>query len=147
MNINIFFSILLFALVMIFVFFKPMQLKEQSFEDVPLFELKLFTLYELDGFGINTLMSGDESIKYEDRYIVNNINYTDNSQKYIANMKANNGIYKENSVSLNGDIIYIREDGLTFKTEKAIYNKKEQLIRADTTFISYRGEINSEAVL
>jgi len=85
-------------------------------------------------------MTGDNSIKYEDRYIVDNINFTDNSKNLIANMKADKGIYKEEDIFLDGDIIYVREDGLTFKTDKATYNKKEELIKTDSKFISYRGE-------
>ncbi len=138
MNINIFFSLLFISLAAIFVLFKPLYLKEQSFADVPIFELKFFTLHELDAFGLSTLMTGDNSVKYDDRYLVSNIDYTDNSKTYLANMKAKNGLYKDNEVLLNGDIIYIREDGLTFKTDKATYNKKTEIIKTNTKFNSFR---------
>jgi len=123
---------------MIFTLFKPLNLKEQSFVDVPVFELKFFTLHELDIFGLSTLMSGDSSIKYDDRQLVTNIDYTDNSREYIANMKADEGLYKDDVVLLKGNIVYIREDGLTFKTQKAVYDKKIEVIKTDTEFTSLR---------
>jgi len=140
MNINLFFSLLFFGLAMIFTLFKPLYLKEQSFVDVPIFELKFFTLHELDIFGLSTLMSGDSSIKYDNRQLVTNIDYTDNSREYIANMKADEGIYEDDRVQLNGNIVYIREDGLTFKTQKALYDKKIEIIQTQTEFISLRGD-------
>ena len=148
MNINIFFSLLFLGLAMIFVFFKPLHLKEQSFVDVPVFELNFFTLHELDIFGLSTLMTGDNSVKYDDRYLVTNIDYTDNSRKYTANMKADEGLYKDDTVVLSGDIVYIREDGLTFKTDKAVYDKKTEIIQTDSEFISFRttNTINGSAL-
>ena len=138
MNINLFFSLLFLSLAMIFILFKPLNLKEQSFVDVPVFELKFFTLHELNIFGLTTLMSGDSSIKFEDRQLVTNIEYTDNSREYIANMKADEGIYKENIVELTGNIVYLREDGLSFKTQKSIYDKQTEIIHTDTKFTSTR---------
>ena len=138
MNINVFFSLLFLGLAMIFVLFKPLNLKEQSFADVPIFELDFFTLHELDIFGLSTLMTGDGSVKYDDRYLVTNIDYTDNSREYIANMKADEGLYKDDAVALDGDITYIREDGLTFKADRAVYDKKTEIIQTDSEFTSFR---------
>ena len=113
-----------------------MQFKEQKFTDVPLFELTSFTTYEIDKIGLITLMLGDNAIRYEDRYVVKNINYTDNSKKYIANMKSNNGIYKEDVVTLRGDVIYSREDGLTFETDQAVYDKKTSVATTDDVYVA-----------
>lgn len=140
MNINHFFVFLLFCLSMILVLFKPMDIKQQSFTDIPLFSISSFTMYELDSKGLITLMNGDKATKYANRYEVEQMNYTDNSKEYIANMKSNSGVYKNNTVYLNGDIIYSREDGLTFKTQKAIYNKKTTIATVDGAYLLYMGE-------
>ncbi len=135
-----FFVIILSALIAIFFLFKPMDIKKQKFGDVPLFELTAFTLHELDRVGLQTVMSGDNAIRYSNRYTVKNIDYTDNSKEYIANMKAKQGIYKNEIVELEDDVVYSREDGLTFETSKAIYNKKTNIAIADADYVSYRGE-------
>jgi LPS export ABC transporter protein LptC len=140
MNINVLFTSILTGLLAIFFLFKPLELKQKTFTDVPLFELNQFTLYELNKIGLNTLMSGDNAIRYTNRYEVSKINYTDNSQEYIANMKANEGKYKDNIVTLNGNIVYIREDGLIFKTEHATYNKKTHIALCKEQFIGFRGD-------
>ncbi|MDT8338262.1 MAG: LPS export ABC transporter periplasmic protein LptC, partial [Sulfurimonas sp.] len=47
--------------------------------------------------------------------------------------------YKDEVVHLSGDILYVREDGLTFETQKAVYNKKTAIATADGDFVLYRG--------
>jgi len=140
MNVNIFFVIVSVGLIGIFVFFKPLDIKQRDFVDVPVFELGAFTLYELDTNGLITVMVGDEAVRYSDRYKVSNINYTDNSKKYLANMKANKGLFKDNIVYLDGDVAYQREDGLSFTSQKARYNKKIKVAYTDTDYIAYMGK-------
>jgi len=125
---------------MILFLFKPLEIKEQSFVDVPLFSISSFTMYEFDTRGLITLMNGDKATRYKDRYAVEKIDYTDSSKDYIANMKSDNGIYKNEIVYLDGNIVYVREDGLTFETQKATYNKKTSLAVADGNFVLYQGE-------
>ncbi len=146
MSINYFFSSLLISLLMIFFLFKPMEIKQQKFEDVPLFTISDFTMYELDIKGVTTLMNGVKAAKYSDRYTIEKMDFTDNSKNYQANMKSNSGVYKNSTVYLNGDIVYIGKDGLTFKTQKATYDRKTTIATADSKYLLYRGSnrINGE---
>jgi len=139
-NINILFSIIITSLVLIFIGFKPLKVKQQNFVDIPLFELQSFVVYEINQLGLDTMILGSNAIRYSDRYRVKNIDYTDNSRDYIVNMKANNGIYKNNIVVLNGNVVYTREDGVTFQTKKVIYNKKTSIAKTDTPYILYQGQ-------
>lgn len=123
---------------MIFVFFKPLEIKEQEFIDIPLFELRNFTMHELKLDGLKTFIAGEKATRYSDRYTVQEIDYTDNSKKYIANMKAFHGVYKDDFVDLSGSVVYTREDGLIFETEKMSYNKIDSIIRTDSVYKSYR---------
>jgi len=124
---------------MILFLFKPLDVHQQSFIDVPLFNISSFTMYELNNKGLITLMNGAQATKYADRYTVKQMDYTDNSKDYLANMKSNSGIYKNDIVHLDGDIIYVREDGLTFETQKAVYDKKTSIAHADGDYKLYRG--------
>jgi len=144
MNINIFFiATSAFLLIILFVF-KPLDIKQESLKDVPLFNMSTFTMQELNTQGLITLMSGSEGVKYSNRYTVKDIDYTDNSKDYVANMTAINGVYKNDIVTLVGDVVYFREDGLTFETKKAVYNKKTSISRADGEYVLYR---NSDRVI
>ncbi len=117
--------------------FKPMDIKMQHFKDVPLFELSDFTMYELNPKGLTTILLGSNATRYSDRYTIKNMDYTDNSKKYIANMVSDFGVYKNEIVKLIGHVIYVREDGLTFKSQKALYNKKTADITSNTKYIAY----------
>jgi len=139
MNINIFFIIISVGLATIFFAFKPLDIKQRTFVDVPIFELKSFTLYELNTKKLITIMKGDKAIRYNDRYKVSKIDYTDNSRKYLANMKADNGLFKDKIVNLVGNVDYNREDGLSFKTQEGSYNKETKVAYTNTDYISYMG--------
>ena len=139
MNLNIFFTVILSSLLMILFLFKPLEIKQRKFTDVPLFNILSFTMYELSDKGLATLMSGTEATRFSDRYTVSNIDYTDNSQQYIANMKASSGTYEGDMVTLNGDVIYFREDGLTFETQSVVYNKKTSVASTNEEYVLHRG--------
>jgi LPS export ABC transporter protein LptC len=138
MNINLFFFLILSVLVMILFLFKPLNIKQQEFKDVPLFNISSFTVYELNNKGLITFINGSQATRYSDRYTINDIDYTDNSKKFLANMKADYGVFKDKIVDLKGDVVYFREDGLTFETKEATYNKEASIARADSDFILFR---------
>jgi LPS export ABC transporter protein LptC len=140
MNINYIFVAISLGLLMIFFLFKPMEIKQDDYGEIALFEIEDFTLYELNTRGLNTFMKGNEGARYANRYEVKKINYTDNSEEYLANLVANEGVYKNEIVDLKGDVVYTREDGFTFKTQNASYNKKTTIAFAKTDYISYMGE-------
>jgi len=128
---------------MIYLVFQPLDLKKQEFVEVPLFEIKGFTMYELDTKGLKTILFGTDSKRYSDRYTVENVNYTDSSKLYIANMKADHGIYKDENIFLKDNVTYAREDGLTFESDMADYYKKSGIISTDMDFIIMQGENNA----
>jgi LPS export ABC transporter protein LptC len=129
------------ALLAIFIGFKPLDIKQQEFVDVPLFQLEEFTLHELDEKGLMTLMKGTKALRYSNRYKVANMNYTDNSKQFMANIKADDGVYKdqEEIIDLRGNVIYNREDGLIFESDEATYNKKSAIARTNKDYVMYRG--------
>jgi len=140
MNINIFFSAVFMGLLLIFVAFKPLKIKERKFGDVPVFELKKFQIYKFTPQGLTSVMAGSKAVRYHDRYDVFDINYTDNTKQIIANMKADRGLYKNDIIHLSGNVVYKRADGLIFETQKANYNQKTKTAYSDTKYIAYMGQ-------
>ena len=125
---------------MILVLFKPLEIKEQAFVDIPLLEMSKFIMYELDTTGLQTFMAGNKSLRYANRYVVDEIDFTDNSKKFISNMKADLGVYKNSNIKLKGNIIYIREDGLEIKSKSMMYNTKTSVAKTDEEFEAYMGD-------
>ncbi|MCX6076695.1 MAG: LPS export ABC transporter periplasmic protein LptC [Campylobacterales bacterium] len=139
-NINVFFLFITSSLMMIFFLFEPLNIREQNFIDVPLFEMSSFTLLEFDDKNLITLMTGNNAVRYSDRYKVANIDYTDNSKGYRANMKASDGLYQNEIIDLKGDVVYTREDGLIFKSQTADYNNITKIAHTNSDYVSYQGK-------
>jgi len=123
--------------MLIYISFNPLDIKKQNFHDVPILELKKFTMYELSDSGLETFMIGDSATRYADRYVVSKISYTDNSKDMIASMEADYGLYKNDKVILNGDVIYAREDGLTIKSQRIDYDKKTSVAISENKYIAF----------
>jgi hypothetical protein len=117
-----------------------MNLKKTEDKEISQFSLEYFTLYELSKDGLISKMSGDDGIRYTNRYVVSKMDYTDNSKELISNMTAKSGIYKQNIVYLSGDVAFKRDDGLRFFSQKVVYNKTKDIVSSDVDYIAYMGE-------
>jgi len=140
MNINLFFIVIISGLFTIFFLFKPLEQTKQKFDEIPMLELKDFKLSELNTKGLTSVTNGIIGIRYSDRYTVTDLDYIDNSRKFISHIQSNDGLYKGNDLFLNGDVEYEREDGISFKTQKAKYNEKTKIMQSLTKYVSYVGE-------
>jgi len=117
-----------------------MNLKQTQEKEIAQFSLVDFTLHELDQEGLVTKMDGSKAVRYNDRYFVTDIDYTDNSKEFLSNMKAKDGLYKANIVFLNGDVKFKRNDGLRFFSQKATYDKNIDQASTDVEYVAYMGE-------
>ncbi len=125
---------------MIFFLFEPLSQKNSNPGEIPLLELKNFKLTELDKEGLSSALTASVGFRYKNRYILEQLNFTDSNGQFITNIKANNGLYKGDFLKLNGDIAYFREDGMIFNTQSANYNKKTKIITSSEEYIAYIGD-------
>lgn len=138
MNINLFFVTIFMGLLAIFTLFEPLDIKEQKFVELPLFELQEFSLRELNTTALTTFMSGENALRYSDRYEVKRFYFVDNAKKYISNLQSNYGIYKDSKITLKGDVEFVQKDGLTFQTQKAIFDRDTDLLRTEGEYKLFR---------
>ena len=124
--------------MLIYLLFEPLKIEQQEFLDVPLLNMDNFTMYELDEYGLQTLMSGDKALRYSDRYVVFGVDFTDNSQSHISNMIAKEGLYKDDTIKLSGDVIFTRDDGVTFKSQTLLYDTKSARAETKENYVIYR---------
>jgi len=142
MNINIFFLLIIAVLFGVYFGFKPLDIALKKQEQLPLVELSNFTLYEVDRVKLRTQLTAKDAKKFEDRYEIQNIDYTDNKKDFLVNIQAQKAIYKDNNIFLNGDISFVREDGFTFHTQSAKYEKKDDLLTIKGKFFAKNKDSN-----
>lgn len=117
-----------------------MEFKKHKLTETPLIEIENFKLYELDKYGVTSLFGGSNSKRYEDRDMVEDIDYTDSTNKLKANIKAKTGLHKGEKIDLDGDVTYSREDGLRFESAHAQYDKKSAIFSTNKDFVIYKGK-------
>lgn len=138
MNINLFFVFIFTGLVMIYVFFNPTKLQQFETKEIAQLELFNFSIYDLDVKGLRSVFSGLKGYKYKDRYEVSDVNYTDNTKEYTTNIYSDFGIYKDHIINLQGDVVFVRADGLSFKTNEAFYDQDTGILKTPSAYTLYR---------
>ncbi|HQS66042.1 MAG TPA: LPS export ABC transporter periplasmic protein LptC [Sulfuricurvum sp.] len=135
MSINFFFVVVLSLLVGMFVYFKPITLMDETREEAPKFELESFIVYEINTMGIDRLFEGDHGKRFEDRYEVSSAKFSNNSKALFESISANEALYKDDIITLEGNVHYVREDGLEFRSSEGKYDTPHSLVSTRGGFI------------
>ena len=130
MNANLLFAIAGLSLVGMYLFFKPISVERPQNKEVAQLDLKTFTIFELDRQGLKRIMYGDDGKRFNDRYEVKNIVYSDSRDAVTQDMTADFGIYKRETVILSGNVHIQRSDGLDVRTDKASYNQQRAIVKS-----------------
>ncbi len=138
MNINIFFIFIAALLASIYIFFSPMKLPVNKENKTAQLQLSYFTVYNLTTHGVQSIFSGTKGLKYGLKYIVYDVNYTDNSTRSLANITALHGVFKQPMIELYGNVLYKNISGLIFKSNEATYNQASKVLRTKGKYISYK---------
>lgn len=139
---NTFFIIIALILASILIFFQPSPVHDTRKDkgEVPQLELRNFTIYELDVNGLKDIMLGHYGFRYDDRIEVEEIDYTDSTNQQRNNLQADFGVYdNKDLITLEGNVRYYREDGMTFKSDKAIIYQTDESIMAVGPFTMENG--------
>jgi hypothetical protein len=135
MSINLFFLLLIALLMGMFTYFSPDYTMLDKNKDIPQIELSHFTLYEISPKKIDHILEGEEGKKFETRYVVTSAKFSDNTKTMFHSLRANHVEYQNDLLTLNGDVRYVRQDGLEFRSKEGTYNTKESLIQTKGSFV------------
>lgn len=104
-------------------------------KETPQIELSHFTLYEISQKGIDHILQGSEGKKFESYYVITSAKFSDNTKNLFQSVRSDNADYRNDILKLNGNVRYVREDGLEFRSNEGTYNSKESLIKTQGTFV------------
>ncbi len=141
-NANYFFIIIALILASVLIFFQPSPVQEMrdGKGEVAQLELRNFTIYELGVDGLKDIMIGHYGFRYEDRIEVEEIDYTDSTNHQRNNLQADFGVYNNKDlITLEGNVRYYREDGMQFRSDKAIIHQTDETILAAGPFTMQKG--------
>ncbi len=116
-----------------------MDIAQQQPGEIAQLELKSFTVKEFDTERLKTVLSGSFGKRFADRYEVEDIDFTDATREHKQNITAKSGIYKDNVVTLQGSVLFRRDDGVTFGSELIVYDHNSTVARAIGAFRLQRG--------
>ena len=123
------------ALVGMYGYFKPTMFKEEAKVEVPKFELESFVVYEISALGIDRFFQGEHGKRFEDRYEVSSAKFSNNSKTLFESISANNALYKDDIITLDGNVHYVRADGLQFHSDEGKYDTPHSLVTTRGNFV------------
>ncbi|MDD5051188.1 MAG: LPS export ABC transporter periplasmic protein LptC [Sulfuricurvum sp.] len=135
MSINIFFTVIALLLIGMYGYFKPSYLVHQDAREVPKLELEAFTLYEISHKGVDHVLEAKNGKEFEDRYEVTSAKFSDNTKRLFQTVSADQAKYKDDLITLRGNVNFVREDGLKFVSDEGKYNTKSSLIHTEGPFV------------
>lgn len=135
MSINVFFLLLLGLLLGMYNYFTPSYTLAQEVGEVPKIELISFTLYEVSHKGIEHILEGEEGKKFDERYTVTSAKFSDNTKNLFQSIRSDEADYRSDRIKLSGNVHYVREDGLEFRSDEGQYDTKASLITTQTPFV------------
>jgi hypothetical protein len=135
MSINLFFTLLLGLLIGMFSYFTPNDRAAEDKRDIPKIELTNFTLYEISPKRIDHILEGKEGKKFDEYYVITSAKFSDNTKKLFQSIRSDNADYRDDIIKVDGNVHYIREDGLEFRSNEGTYNTKESLIQTKGSFV------------
>ncbi len=138
MNINYLILIIASILGAIYVFFSPVETKKtDQKKEVPLIELHNYTVYKFDTHSLVNILDGKIGKRFQNRYELTNFLFTDKIEHDIVSISAKHGVYKGNLGTFTDNVHYFRSDGLTFDSQKVLYNKKKHYIKSPVPYIAH----------
>lgn len=135
MSINVFFVIILGGLLAMFGYFKPLYSQKQNSEDIPKIELESFIVYEVGVDGMERFFEGKEGKRFDDRYEVSSAKFSDNTKPLFDSICADSAHYKDNFIALSGNVHYVREDGLEFRSKEGTFDQNSSIVRTKGNFV------------
>lgn len=135
MSINIFFVLLLGLLMGMYGYFTPNYASQQESREIPKIQLIIFTLYEISNKGIDHILEGKEGKKFDERYTVTSGKFSDNTKPLFQSIRSDHIVYENDILKLNGNVHYVREDGLEFRSDEGKYNTNSAVVQTQGPFI------------
>jgi lipopolysaccharide export system protein LptA len=149
MSINLFFFLTLAFLLGMYGYFTPEYNATQVGKEVPKIELSDFTLYEISHQGVDHILEGKEGKKFEQYYEVTSAKFSDNTDALFQTIQSDQADYRNDVISLEGNVHYVREDGLEFRSNKGSYDSNASLVKfpGSFTITQNANRINGEHLL
>jgi lipopolysaccharide assembly outer membrane protein LptD (OstA) len=97
--------------------------------------LSRFALYEISHQGVEHILEGDEGKKFDAYYVITSAKFSDNTKKMIQSIRSDHAEYRAPLLDVKGDVRYLREDGLEFRTDAGRYNTKSGKVNVDGAFV------------
>jgi LPS export ABC transporter protein LptC len=135
MSINLFFFLILGLLMGMYGYFTPSYSPAEKVGETPKIELSEFTLYEISSNGIDHILEGKEGKKFETYYEVTSAKFSDNTKKLFHSIRSDTVDYRNDILKLEGNVHYVRADGLELHSNEGLYNTKASMIETKGPFV------------
>jgi len=142
LNVKYFLIALLFGSIVAALLLKPFETIKIQKENLPQLKFVSFEIFEITKKGVEFVGFGSEAFKYERNLTIKFPKFKRLTNKGIERISANNGVIVEDSYVRLYDLVELhRDDNLTIKSSKMLYDMKTKLYSTEgNRFEAYYGK-------
>jgi len=128
LNVKYFFIALLFGSIIAAALLKPFETVKVKKDNLPQLKFVSFESFEITKKGVESVGFGSEAFKYEKKLTIKFPKFMRKTNKGIETVSANNGVIVEDSYVRLYDLVELhRDDNLTIKSSKMLYDMKAKI--------------------
>jgi len=113
-------------------------------ELVPLIKFTDIESFNIDENGIDTIIKAQKALRFKKFDKLEKVNIVTFARGQTESLRAKEAKYENDTAYLYGDVLYKREDNLTIKTQKVVYNIKKELIFSQNPFTLINDKVKIE---
>ena len=91
--------------------------------------------HEISVDGVVSITNAKQAIRFANRDELYGVDALLRRDGFINSLRADKGILKNNVVYLEGDVRYVRNDGITFESTAVEYHRNKDILKGNVPFV------------
>ena len=91
--------------------------------------------HEIGTTGVISITNAKKAVRFSDRDELYDVDALLRRDGFINSLRANKGTLKKEVIYLEGDVRYVRSDGITFESEAVEYYKTKDMLKGNVPFV------------
>lgn len=134
---TLYYFVSIFFAVMVFLLAQDPYLLDFRPVDPKIAQVEMYDVqdHEISVNGVISITNAKQAVRYSDRDELYGVDALLRRDGLINSLRADKGILQDNIVYLDGDVRYVRNDGITFESAAVEYHRDKDMLKGKVPFV------------